>query len=60
MNGFNAIENSSGKPIALIADTVKGKGVSFMEGQAVWHNRMPDDALILKAKEDLEFNSIKG
>jgi len=59
MNGFNSSKKSLGKPIAIIADTVKGKGVSFMEGNAVWHNRMPDDALILKAREDLEFNSIK-
>lgn len=59
MNGFNSLNNSSGKPIAIIADTVKGKGISYMEGQAVWHNRMPDEALIKKAKEDLEFNSIR-
>ena len=28
-----------GKPIAIVADTIKGKGVSFMEGNAMWHYR---------------------
>ena len=32
----------AGKPIAIIADTVKGKGVSFMENQASWHGKAPD------------------
>ena len=59
MGGFDSINKTQGKPLVLIADTVKGKGLSFMEGQPIWHNRMPDDALIIKAKEELEFNSIK-
>ncbi|MBI1975601.1 MAG: transketolase [Candidatus Vogelbacteria bacterium] len=33
-----------GKPLAIICNTVKGKGVSFMEGEAVWHYRTPRDA----------------
>ena len=28
-----------GKPTVIIADTVKGKGVSFMEGQSAWHGK---------------------
>ena len=31
-----------GKPVVIIADTVKGKGVSFMEGKPEWHNKIPD------------------
>ncbi|MEM1132709.1 MAG: transketolase [Pseudomonadota bacterium] len=36
-----APENS--KPTVIICDTVKGKGVSFMENQVLWHYRSPDD-----------------
>jgi len=32
----------SGKPVAVIAHTVKGKGVSFMEGDAGWHGKAPN------------------
>ena len=32
-----------GKPIAVIGHTVKGKGVSFMEGDFTWHSRVPTD-----------------
>jgi transketolase len=32
----------SGKPSAIIAHTVKGKGVSFMENQLAWHYKAPD------------------
>ena len=58
MGGFDSINKTKGKPIVLIADTIKGKGVSFMEGQAQWHNKKLEDNLILKAKKDLEFNTI--
>jgi transketolase len=55
---FEKIGDTGGKPYVIIADTVKGKGVSFMEGRAEWHNRMPDDALIAQARADLSHNSI--
>lgn len=32
-----------GKPSMIIANTVKGKGISFMEGQSAWHGRTPDE-----------------
>lgn len=37
-------DKNPAKPTVLIADTVKGKGVSFMEGKALWHYRMPDES----------------
>jgi len=41
-----------GKPTIIIADTVKGKGVSFMEGQSAWHGApLPDDKLAIALKE---------
>ena len=35
-------KNTKGKPFAIIAKTVKGKGVSFMEDQASWHGTAPN------------------
>lgn len=42
---YEAVENAkhSVKPVAIIANTVKGKGVSFMENQAGWHGKAPTD-----------------
>lgn len=39
---FTAAENCKGKPTAIIAKTVKGKGVSFMENQVSWHGSAPN------------------
>ena len=36
-----ALTTESDKPVAVIARTVKGKGVSFMENDAVWHHKVP-------------------
>ncbi len=41
-------------PRAVIANTVKGKGLSFMEGKPGWHNRIPESELLKKAYEELE------
>jgi transketolase len=38
---FAAVPAAAGKPSVIIADTVKGKGVSFMENQLLWHYRSP-------------------
>ena len=43
-----------GKPAAIIAKTVKGKGVSFMENQAGWHGVAPNDVQHAAAIEELE------
>jgi len=40
---LNAVPWSTGKPSILIAHTIKGKGVSFMENQVAWHYRSPND-----------------
>ncbi len=44
----------SGKPTAIIMKTVKGKGVSYMEDQAGWHGKAPDDEQFAIAKAELE------
>ncbi|CAN5718633.1 transketolase [soil metagenome] len=43
-----------GRPTAIIAHTVKGKGVSFMEGQLAWHYKSPSAELLEQALEELE------
>jgi len=43
-----------GKPAVVIAHTVKGKGVSFMENQVAWHYRSPDAQLLRQALSELE------
>lgn len=43
----------AGKPHAIIARTVKGKGVSFMEGQAGWHGKAPNAEQLQQALADL-------
>ena len=35
-----------GKPFAIVMKTVKGKGVSFMENQAGWHGKAPNDGAV--------------
>ena len=40
-------------PTAIVMKTVKGKGVSFMEGQVAWHGVAPNDEEYAKAMDDL-------
>ena len=49
-----AKNNKSGKPVCVIAYTVKGKGVSFMEHQLEWHGKAPNDEQCAKACEEIE------
>ena len=46
-------KNSEGKPIAVIAHTVKGKGVSFMEDDNNWHYRIPSEEELASAHKEL-------
>ncbi len=43
INAFNQAEETNGKPTMVIAKTIKGKGVSFMENEASWHGTAPTD-----------------
>jgi transketolase len=45
--------DGSGKPVAVIAHTIKGKGVSFMEDDNNWHYRVPNESEVTKAKKEL-------
>ncbi|MBM3266254.1 MAG: transketolase [Candidatus Sericytochromatia bacterium] len=54
LNAFNEARHTSGKPTVILADTVKGKGVSFMENQASWHGvPTKDDAQLRQALADI-------
>lgn len=41
LEAFNKAKQIKGKPQAIIANTIKGKGVSFMENEAGWHGKAP-------------------
>lgn len=41
---FNRFHGNTGKPFAIVMRTVKGKDVSYMENQASWHGKAPNDA----------------
>ena len=51
---FKEARTVKGQPTAIIAKTLKGKGVSFMENQAGWHGKAPNDEEYRIAMEDLE------
>ena len=51
---FKKAKEIKGKPKAIIAKSVKGKGVSFMENQAGWHGKAPNDEQFAVAMADLE------
>ena len=51
---FKKARETKGMPTAIIAKTVKGKGVSFMENQASWHGKAPNDEEYAIAMADLE------
>jgi transketolase len=47
------IKTLSNKPLCIVANTIKGKGVSFMENQTLWHYRSPQGEEYDKALEEL-------
>ena len=51
---FKEAREVKGMPVAIIIKTVKGKGVSFMENQAGWHGKAPNDEQYAVAMEDLK------
>ena len=51
---FAEARNTKGQPTAIIAHTIKGKGVSFMENQVGWHGKAPNDEEYAIAMEDLK------
>jgi transketolase len=55
ISALDEFDTVKAKPTAVIAHTVKGKGVSFMEGQAEWHGKAPDQEQLGLALKELGF-----
>ena len=51
---FDEAKATKGQPTAIIAKTIKGKDISFMENQASWHGTAPNDEQYAQAMEDLK------
>ena len=52
-DAFNNAKKST-KPCAIIANTIKGKGISFMENQAGWHGKAPNDEQFEQGMKELK------
>lgn len=53
-NAFDSLPFEIGKPSLIIAHTIKGKGVSFMENQLKWHHGVPTQEQYIQANEELD------
>ena len=54
LDAFEKARSTKNKPTVIVAKTVKGKGVSFMENQAGWHGKAPNEEQYNQAKSELE------
>jgi transketolase len=54
VRAMSGLPDPSGKPLAIVAHTVKGKGVSFMEDDNNWHYRIPNEDELARALAELE------
>ncbi len=54
IRAFDEARNTKGKPTVIVASTVKGKGVSFMENNPGFHGAAPNDEEYKKAMEELQ------
>ena len=57
IQAFDKAKTIKGRPTAIIAKTVKGKGVSFMENQVGWHGKAPNEEQYKQAMEELSKNA---
>lgn len=60
IQAFQAARQEKGRPTAIIANTIKGKGVSFMEGKAQWHGKAPNKEEYEEAINELKLQQIIG
>lgn len=54
IKAFDVAKNIKEKPTCIIAKTIKGKGVSFMENQASWHGKAPNEEQYKQAMKELK------
>jgi transketolase len=50
---YNSLKNQNNKPTCIIANTIKGKGISFMENNPEWHHKFPTEQEINQLLENL-------
>lgn len=50
---FDAAREQTGRPTVILAETVKGKGVSFMENNPAWHGKAPNEQQYQEARQEL-------
>lgn len=53
LRAFDQAREVKGKPSVILADTIKGKGVSFMEDQVQWHSKAPNEEEAARAIKEL-------
>lgn len=56
LNAFDRAARTKGQPTVVIANTVKGKGVSFMENVAGWHGKAPNKEQLVQALKELKLD----
>lgn len=56
VNALESIPFTKNKPSVVIADTIKGKGISFMENVPIWHYRLPNKEELKIALKELDIN----
>ncbi|HLO34442.1 MAG TPA: transketolase [Candidatus Deferrimicrobium sp.] len=54
LDSFDRARTVKGRPVVIIARTIKGKGVSFMEGNSLWHARVPTADELAQAVQELD------
>lgn len=57
LKAFEVARNIKGKPTCIIAKTIKGKGISFMENQVGWHGKAPNEEQYKQAIEELKLEN---
>lgn len=60
VHSFDTARQKKGMPTAIIANTIKGKGVSFMENQVDWHGKAPNQEQYEEAINELKLQRIVG
>ena len=53
LSALDQAEATQGKPTVIIAKSIKGKGVSFMENNVAWHGSAPNDEQYAQAMDEL-------
>lgn len=58
LDAYDKAINNKGKPSVIIANTIKGKGVSFMENKEEWHSKAPNYEQLMQALKELKWEDL--